>query len=112
MHTKVDTVFDKENPTFKVLSSVLEYHPRYQDKCRNMHSICVKNHKNNPNKTQDSNDQGPDDDVSNKCFFIVRKTESGDEEYEDFSVNKCLQQLARNPPHKPQNEQKTETENQ
>ncbi|KAH8739522.1 hypothetical protein FG386_001954 [Cryptosporidium ryanae] len=105
--TKVNTVFDKENPTFKVLSSILEYHPRYTEKCHNMHSICVKNHKNYSEKTkndQECEQEESENDVSNKCFFIVRTNEAGEDEYEDFSVNKCLQQLSRNPP--PQASQK------
>ncbi|KAK6590689.1 La domain fused to two RRMs involved in RNA metabolism [Cryptosporidium xiaoi] len=111
--TKVDTIFDKENPIYKVLSSVLEYHPRYTEKCHNMHSICVKNHKNYLNKAENGNEcekVESENDANNKCFFIVRKTESGEDEYEDFSVNKCLQQLSRNPPQTSQKENKVENE--
>ncbi|OII77214.1 LA domain-containing protein [Cryptosporidium andersoni] len=79
----VDTVFDGESLSFNVLKALLHYHPKGSDKTRGMHSITVKYHPETNNS---------------KCFFILRKNEAGQDEMEDFSVSKCLQQLARNPP--------------
>lgn len=85
--SEVGTTFEKDSLTYKVLLSVLEYHPRREEKVKGIESICIKNHENSSV-----------DDLCNKCFYIVRKSPEGTEEFEDFSVNKCLQQLSRNPP--------------
>lgn len=91
--SEVGTIFEKDSLTYKVLLSILDYHPRREEKVKGVESICIKNHKN-----------ASVDDLCNKCFYIVRKSPEGTEELEDFSVNKCLQQLSRNPPLAPKTE--------
>lgn len=86
--SEVNTVFEKESLTYKVLLSILEYHPKREKKTKGIDSICIRIHENSTNK----------DDLCSKCFYIVRKSPDGIEEFEDFSINKCLQQLSRNPP--------------
>ncbi|KAH8583617.1 La domain fused to two RRMs [Cryptosporidium sp. chipmunk genotype I] len=85
--SEVNTVFEKDSLTYKVLFSILEYHPRREEKIKGIKSICIKNHENSLGK-----------DLCSKCFYIVRKSPDGIEEFEDFSINKCLQQLSRSPP--------------
>ncbi|KAF7456510.1 la domain protein [Cryptosporidium felis] len=101
--TEINTVFEKDSLIYKVLCSILEYHPRFEEKTKGMQSICLKNHENSSG----------DDSVSNKCFYIVKKSPDGLEEFEDFSVSKCLQQLSRNPPVAARSEKNTDqsTEN-
>lgn len=86
--SEVNTIFEKDSLTYKVLLSILDYHPRREEKIKGIESICIRNHENSSIR----------DDLCNKCFYIIRKSPDGIEEFEDFSVNKCLQQLSRNPP--------------
>ncbi|KAJ1615210.1 multidomain-containing protein [Cryptosporidium canis] len=91
--SEVGTVFEKDSLTYKVLVSILDYHPRREEKTKGIESICIRNHTNSSV-----------DDICSKCFYITRRGPEGVEEFEDFSVNKCLQQLSRNPPLAPKSE--------
>jgi len=79
----------QEAPAFKVIKALLSYHPRSEDKLKDLAHFKVATHE----AASQENSKGKQSKPA-KCLFVVR---SGGEE-EDFSVNKCITELAKNPP--------------
>jgi len=83
-----------DSPAFNVIKALLAYHPRSSEKLHDLAHFKVAMHTGPEGESKGKHDK------PSKCLFVVRTNG----EAEDFSVNKCVIELSKNPPFSPPQE--------